>query len=447
MRILYIITLLCMPVWSLTLQIAQDSLQAGSEATAVITAEGKEVEFEAIDTIGGYEIESKQVIDNSVFVNNDIVHQKKLTVTFYPTDDFVIEPVTAVVDGQKKTTRQRAFTVEKPNKTLKDSYFITMEAEPKSVYVRQGVEVRVKIAELKDKRLLDIAYTPPSKEGFWVQQKGQEKTYTDGKYLFHELTYMYYPQKKGKLSIRGPKARIGIPQIKEDMFGQTIVPKHTTIFADDIQIRTKGLPEDATLVGQMNLQVHISSKNPKADEPVHVDFVLQGPGNYDDFAGFDLQIENATVYEGNKIRKADRYQQSYSVVARRDFVIPSQSVTYFDLEAEKIKTIQSKPVEVVVENSRQIPADKIPTDTQAAPENTFDIHSFIWGVLSASAAAIVLFLFQKRTRRKAKNTPAANLAKMFAKCDSKEVYTVCKRAYQDTKNRKKTFFKSKKTED
>ncbi|MGM0533579.1 MAG: hypothetical protein ACQERK_03675 [Campylobacterota bacterium] len=440
MRSLYIITLLCMPIWSLTLQIAQDSLQAGSEATAVITAEGKEVEFDDIDTIGGYEIESKQIIDNSVFVNNDIVHQKKLTVTFYPTEDFVIEPISAVVEGQKKTTRKKAFTVEKPNKTLKDSYFITMEAEPKSVYVRQGVEVRVKIAELKDKRLLDIAYTPPSKEGFWVKQKGQEKTYTHSKHLVHELTYMYYPQKEGNLSIRGPKARIGIPQIKEDMFGKTIVPKHTTIFADDIQIRAKALPEDATLVGQMNLQVHISSKNPKADEPVHVDFVLQGPGNYDDFAGFDLQIENATVYEGNQIKKADRYQQSYSVVARRDFVIPSQSVTYFDLEAEKIKTIQSKPVEVVIENKKQSPAASHPADTTAADKSGFDTGGFILGALSGLAAAAVLFLFQKKTRKNKKKAPASNLARLFAKCDSPEGYSLCKRAYKKEKGGKKSIF-------
>jgi len=364
----------------------------------VVEAQGREVEFDRVERIGGYEVAQSNYVKNTLIINNQISYESRLVLSIYPEDDFVIEPIGAVVDGKRVYTKEMEIKVRKPQSNAQREYFMQLSSDKESVYEKEPILVTVKLFESKERKLLDISYSPPSKKGFFVKQLGNEKKYEEDGYIVYEISYLYYPQKSGTLEIDAATARIGVPVRVRDFFGETVVAKHQKISSNALKIDVKPLPQSVDLVGEADLKVEISNTKVDANEPIFLDIEIKGRANFDDFKGFAIDIDGVTVFEGAKEIEFDHFKQSFSLVAQESFEIPSFEVVLFDTNDETVKVIASEAIAIEVEakNIRETTKETI-IITKEVTALWKIVLGFVLGGFTGVIATI--FLMKKRTKR------------------------------------------------
>gem|GEM_PF-6420287 len=432
MKVVIIFLFIAQCVFGAQIKVLNEKAVANEPLSVVISTYGKDARFEDINSLGGYEIIEKKELVNTVFLNKDIVYEKRLILTIVPQQSFTIEPVHIKNAANETSTKPLFVEVSPPEDIVGGNYFIKLNISKQKLYLYEPATVTMRLFENKQKRLLDLLYTPPSKSGFFVKQLGQEKSYVEGEFIVHEVRYLYYPQKEGNLTIQGAQARIGIPVRAKDMFGETVVPKHRVIESQDIDLEVAPLPEKVDLVGNVKLESSIGSQKVKANEPVFLEFVLSGEANFDDFKGFAVDIENAVVYEGKTQVTPKGFTQSFSIVSNESFQIPQMQVRYFDTADETVKVLQTDAYSVEVATS------KIKTDekTVVVTKEVVSVHAvliaFIAGVFSVFGAFFIKY--KMKSKEKIKKT---SLQELVPFCDKDDVFDVAKAIYSEKRENKK----------
>lgn len=420
------------------IKLMQEEAVEGENFTIVVAAQGKEIKFLPIDTIGGYDIVKKEQVINTVFINKNVAYEKRLVLTIQPTQPFEIDPVEVMVDGVKEKTQKVTVNVKKARDLTTDKYFITLKAHKNEVFQHEPVQITMQLFELKEKRLLDLLYSPPSKDNFFVKQLGQERSYVENKYVVHEMQYLYYPQVEGNLTIKGAQARIGIPVKAKDMFGQTLIPKHKVIESNDIVINVKPVNEDVDLVGQVTMQTALNGTSLKENEPLFFEITLSGKANFDDFKGFKIEINDATVYEGETKISHNGFKQSFSIVSNKSFKIPVLSVKVFDTKEQKVKTIASKEYQVSIETEKKETVKEIIVQKEVISWQIV-VLSFFIGTITTVLSGLVIYKY--KSKEKIKKTKFQELVP-FSQED--EVYRLLKQLYKTKKGKSDIDIKDKK---
>ena len=124
-----------------------------------------------------------------------------------------------------------------------------------------------------------------------------------------------------------------------------------------------GKPEDFTgAIGQFDIALKAKKKNLKVNEPLHLQFVIQGVGNFHAIEEPELKLPpELEMYESNtKIEKAgvqgiraslNRTKIfEYLIIPRKggDFTVPSLNWNYFDPEDKKYKKLSTDPIAITV---------------------------------------------------------------------------------------------------
>lgn len=420
-------------MYALQLRVENEVATQHEPFKIVLIAQGNSVEFDEIKSIAGYEVQSSSKVKNTLFINNSISHEVRLVLTIVPTSDFEIPPLGAMVDGVKLESKAKKIEVKPADSSQANAYFIQMLLDKTKAYLHQPIEVTVQLKELASKRLLDIAYSPPSQEGFYVKSVGKERSFTEGDFVVHELNYLYYPTKEGNLTIQAPKARIGIPHKTKDMFGQTTVPQHKTIAATDAQIEVKSLPQEVELVGDIELTMQVEPTKTDPNEPIYVDVIMQGAANYHDFIGFALDIDGVTVYEGDEQLNKNRYQKSFSMVAAKSFILPSFEVTIFNPRTKKVQTLTTKEQKIEIENTREQVFKKDEEIKADKQQSVGGFYRYLWFFFAGVVVGLIVAYFFKFKPKKREKQPL--LKELLPYCNDQEVYETTKKVYEIEKGK------------
>jgi hypothetical protein len=116
------------------------------------------------------------------------------------------------------------------------------------------------------------------------------------------------------------------------------------------------LEHNATLTGNLELQVIKDAPNIKAYEPYHMEIQLSGKANFDKISPFVFEIEGVKIFsqkpELNVKLTKDGYEgiwsQKFAFVGTKDFVIPEIEREYFDLKSKTIKVLTADKIETQV---------------------------------------------------------------------------------------------------
>lgn len=433
MRILIIFLLIIQCALGAQIKVLNQKVVAKEPLSIVISTYGKDAEFENIDKLGGYTIIEKKELVNTVFLNKDIAYEKRLVVTIVPEESFTIEPI-RIKNADKETLTKPLFVeVFPPEDIVGGNYFIELDSSKQKLYVNEPTVVTMRLFENKQKRLLDLLYTPPSKRDFFVKQLGQEKSYVEGDFIVHEVRYLYYPQKEGNLTISGAQARIGIPVRAKDMFGETVVPKHRVIESQAIDVNVAPLPQKVDLVGNVTLESHIGSQKVKANEPIFLEYVLSGEANFDDFKGFAIDIEGATVYEGKTEITPNGFTQNFSIVADKSFQIPPMTIRYFDTTDETVKELQTQTYNVEVATATV----KSDAKTVIVVKEKISLQSVLVAFILGALSVLGAFFLKSKIKSKEK-IKRSSLQEVVPFCDNDDVFEIAKAIY-NAKNQNKKF--------
>lgn len=217
----------------------------------------------------------------------------------------------------------------------------------------------------------------PKYSDFWSQNIDiQQLRVENGEYEGEPYRYVVlrktilYPQKTGELDIEPLTLSIAVdvPSERRDIFGSRIYKTiDKTVAAGNKKIRvkalpTKGRPADFTgAVGKFDFKVNTSKTKLDAGESLSAKVEVKGNGNLKLFDIPRLTVPSSLeMYEPE--RKEDvrtnlngmqgSVSENYTIVPSRKgkYPIPSLSFSYFDLDSETYKTINSDEILVDVEN-------------------------------------------------------------------------------------------------
>jgi len=270
-----------------------------------------------------------------------------------------------------------------------DSIFVGGSVDRDTVYVNQ--QVTWTLGYYTDGRvelLRSPNYSPPSSEGFWVEDLPPQNKYYSSihgrQYLISEIKRGYFPTAPGTYTIGEARVDIVVDDVGRGNnnnffsrgmmggFGQSrsLTTKPIKIFVRPLP--EQGKPADFGGAVASNLSVSMTADKQAAQvgEPVNVTIEVNGTGNMRTLSPPRLAgIDKFKFYDSGN--STDSFKQDYVVSGRRkfnvvivpqvegQFTVPPVSIPYFDPSKRAYRVAQSDPVMLRVnpgtnENGRKV---------------------------------------------------------------------------------------------
>lgn len=334
-----------------------ENIHEQESATVVIYVKGKEVKLPKIQEIKGLPVVDRGGRQSVQTINGELIKEYHYELTFYPKQTMMIPSFEIIVDGQKEYTKPFELSVkENPKKLFHvDVSLSTLEPLEKEII---KVALRFKCDDTL--KLQDIKITQPDFFGFWVQGMESVPTYSEGDTVVHGINYYIYAPHSGRLTI--PSIQVEATQLVPDTSTEysNYLKSHRRSFESNaFSLHVKPLPVANKLVGDFSLRMLVDKKELTGNEMLTATLKITGEGNFVDIEPFSVELSEAIVYTNEpRIRtyikeekKQWEFMQRFSIGnAKEDFTLPSFSLTFYDTQTHTIKTTQSEPILIRVNN-------------------------------------------------------------------------------------------------
>jgi hypothetical protein len=358
-------------VASVKVLVSDTEIVSGNIIRIKIRANGDKVRFPKIEEIDGTPVlEQYERITNKYHYINGVLNKERTTLilTFAPHHNVTIPSYDVEIDGKIYKTEPVKIKVMPSNaKNNEDGnkYFLHIDVDKKSVIVGEPIVVSVYLS-LKNGVVLSKLpqYTQPRFKGFFVKQLGDEKVYAKGNRQITELKYLLTPQSEGIFNIGPAKVKMGVPNKKKrDMFGRIAGTIWVPIVSNTLKIEVNKKTQESDLIGNFRIKSTLNTKSAKVNKPVNLTINISGEGTLEDFEFPEFNIDGVTVYsddaqintELNNSTIYSTYSKSFVFISDRNFTIPSQRISVYDIESNSVKYLETSSYDVHVEGS-QIPA-------------------------------------------------------------------------------------------
>jgi len=356
-------------------KISAPAIYKGDSVDLIITADGDDIEFPKIDSIGSYNIVGTSSSQSTTIINGDVSKQISKVYRFTPTKSVTIPPLKVKVDGKVYKTKELKVDVLKPSANKNGSNFILeMSVDKKEARVGESINLTVAFKQKLDADAHDVKLGEPKLENFWIKKENGVEKESQGEYIVQKLHYILFPQKAGHYTLEPLEGAVGkVVQTRSRGLGGGVFDdpffndpffnsltnriKWTKIFSNEIELDIKPLPNNLELFGDFKITAAVDKIKTKANKPVNLTIKITGEGNIDDIKKFDLDIDGAVVYADEpKIKSyvkngvyGGEFTQKIAIIADSNFTIPSIELEYFDKKTNKSKVIKTEPFDIVVE--------------------------------------------------------------------------------------------------
>ena len=406
---------------------APNNFFKGDKVVFKITASGTDVKFPNISDIDGVPVQSAGTSSAITIVNGD--RKQKLVKSFaiIPDKDITIPSFKISINGKIEQTKAKIVKMKLVEKTVSSIYDLEIKVNKKDSYVGEDILFTLIFKYQKDTQLVDLNFYKPNFENFWTKELQSKQQVVKGNYVVHELNYLLFPQKDGKLSIDP----LRIDAIVSDKVAQnygffnTQLTKSIPIYSNKIDLTIKTLPKDIKLIGDFEISSTIDKTNINQGEAISYKLTIKGRGNLDDLDEIKLSIPNTTIYDNPSKKEFDIqnelyggvFNKTYSIVAQNDFKIPQISLNYFDKKTQTIKTIKTKSYDIKVNGEVKKAAilevakvEQTPMVSQNTQTNVVEkvikttdkekIIFFILGMIFSIILISLYFIFKNKTVKK-----------------------------------------------
>ena len=357
-----------------------------------ITADGKDIKFPNLTTIGGQLISGSSQAQSITIINGETTRTISKTYNFIASESFIIPQYVVNIDGTEYQTKELPIRVLKPEASRDGSEFVLEIALDKRVaYVGEPITLSVSFKAKQNARAKKIELDEPRLENFWVKKIEEVKHSTEKSYIIQTLNYKLFPQKSGNYSIPAIKALVGKIVTQRQKRGMFIDPFFSTtrqhlewqkIYSNNLELKVKPLPNNLELFGNYQIQATVESQQVEANKPINLTISIKGEGNIDDVKKFKLNIDNVLVYADEPNIKTQEvhsiYQgefiQKIALIGDRDFTIPPLHLEYFDKITKSVKKISTKSIDIKVIQTEKNTTQKSstievnPTESMQTPQ-------------------------------------------------------------------------------
>ncbi len=409
----------------LTVFVDTDKVTIGEQVRFGITAEGDDVVPPQVESICGEDIVSTSTSTSVQGINGVFSKKQTFEYLFVPTKSCTIEPIEVIVDGVKEMTKPVDITVSPVTITKNSRFILQLETDKKRVYVGEPFTLTVIFKQKHGANAVDSKFTLPSMKNFWVKEESEGRKFEEDGYTVQRLSYVLAPQKSGYHTIKPARIEIAARTQRQDTWGQWFATlKWRTYFSNELELEVLPLPDNLSIVGRFTISAEVDRTEVNASEAVNVTINIKGSGNFEDIKGFKPNIKGAGVFEEEPTTQAyiekGKYKgvwsQKIALVPTHDVTIAPFTLRYFDLESNRTKTIQTRPITIHVKNATPLSTaeplkiKRAPT-TETLPQQQENVSvatpqgsSFIWGLILGLIVGVLLglmpwkqWLYRKRS--------------------------------------------------
>ena len=343
----------------------------GDTVTLTIEAEGREVKFPVVKEIDGFPVLGTARSSHITIVNGDVKRTVVKSFTFAPMKSVTIPSYEVEVDGQTfRTDPIEVKVVDKPSTPTAGTggTVLTLRLYKTRAKVGEPIEMEVTLRYPSGRNIVQTELEKPQFENVWIKQVGRPVREVKEDEVVETYRYLIFPQKAGSFRL-GPltakiarrvrvKPPISDPFFDADDFFNDFFARleWKRVASNTIDLQVDPLPGGVELYGDFTIRADVDKREVKAGKPVELTVTVEGEGNVEDVPKFDLDIPGAVVYSDDPTVKewvhggkyGGRFMQKITIVADRDFTIPSLSLRYYDPKEEKVVEKRTAPIEVKV---------------------------------------------------------------------------------------------------
>jgi len=343
----------------------------GESAVLTLSASGDDIEFPKIDNIGGFKVIGVANSTNITNINGKMTKTLSKSYTFVPTKSVHIPSFSIKVDSKVQKTKPLDLKVSTKHLPKDESVRLILKSDKKEAFVGENIKLDLIFKHTPDKHFDKVEITPPKLDGFWSKQVPGSKSYACGDYICESYSFILTPQQAGTFTIPPTLARLGTIQranrriggifddpFFDDPFFNSLMGRLTwkRVYSNDLKIRVKELPNNTQIFGDFSIDAKVDKNRVDAGKAVNVTLTIKGIGNIEDIEKFDPKIEDAIVYadepkisshlEGEK--NVGTFTQKIAIVSDHNFSVPSFSLSFFNKDENRTKTIKTKPIKIEV---------------------------------------------------------------------------------------------------
>ena len=197
----------------------------------------------------------------------------------------------------------------------------------------------------------------------------------------------------------------------------------TPIKTKSIEVLIKETSSD--IYGNLSIEIKKDEGQLKAYEPFHLDITISGKGNFHAIENIEFNIDDVKVFAQKPIEKIkltkDGYKgswsQKFAFIGRKNFLISSKSIEYFDENSQSLKKLQVDAIDVKVEEvyKQSELLDEVGENFTYDPKYLYYFLTFIAGFLLAKIKFKTKAKDTKNTqlRDKIQNTKSINELSML----------------------------------
>ena len=228
----------------------------------------------------------------------------------------------------------------------KSAYEWKIDLKDRQLYLHQATVLSMQCAFSKEGKNDDVEFTPPTNMPFEFKLLSENRQFA-GDIQTISYKYLVFAKKAGSYDLTlEPKMLfttqsaidniiIGRDNVN-DLEMDKEIAKVEPIY---IEVRETSSP----LTGSFILNTKLDKKKVSAYEPVHLEIEIEGEGNLQALEAIDFEIEGVQVFSDEPEKTFTLSEQGYkgkwiqrlAFVGTKDFLIPSVSLAYFDLQKKK----------------------------------------------------------------------------------------------------------------
>jgi len=344
----------------LNVSVDKQNVTRGERVSFVIKITGKgKVRVPPFDQLCGYDIESKMQERKDVYANGKRAQELSLIYIFMPQRSCVIDPFPVTINDVEVMSEAINISVTKMTITKNEPFSVRLETNKDSVYVGEPFEMSVQFSQRQNIKTLGEAISLPESKNIWIKSEDKGAMRVKDRSLKRTNIYALSAQQSGKLLLGPLRWDLKVRSENKDYWGSFIsTAKTRTVFSNELEIEVKPLPKGINIVGDLSIQAKVDKDEINSGEAINLTISLEGRANIEDLDAFSIHLKGAQAF--NEEPQISHYlqdgkyfgsfTQKSALVAQKDFVIPSFSLSYMDTNTNTVKTISTKEISIKVHN-------------------------------------------------------------------------------------------------
>ncbi|PLY10403.1 MAG: hypothetical protein C0626_05335 [Arcobacter sp.] len=340
---------------------SNDSFILNENFVFEIEAQGSNIEFPDIKEIDNQVVVNLGTSRTMSNINGNIINKIKKTYSFKPQNNFTLPSFELKVDGKVFKTEEKIITQQTVKKSQLSNFDFQISLSNSSLYVGEEAVLNLKFKYKKDLEIVDLSFLMPIFNNIWSKKiEEQNSSYEENGFVVQELNFLISPQKSGLLKI--PSIKIEAKVIDMNNYSYSLFSQGTKtqkIYSNSLEFDVKPLPANVNLIGEFILSTSVSKEEIGQGESLSYKVEINGTGNIEDIEDIKLKIDDVTIFEDKakietKIqnnKNVGSYKKSFSIIANKDFEIPSIELSYFDKNIKKVVTQKSKSYKIDVKRT------------------------------------------------------------------------------------------------